>query len=277
MIALRQGWTLLAASLESYRPMRLALWWQVILLAGGLLAMPFDHRVILGLNPWIKPMKFEISVIIYLLTVTLMLYGLRWHWSETDGAGLPRSRRWLSIGFALAMTIENTVIALQSGRGVRSHMNYTSMLNGVLFGLMGVFIVVNTVLAAWLLVLWCAARVRTPGAVTWGVRLGLLTLLLGSIEGYIMVQHGGHTIGAHEGLAGLPFVNWSRGYGDLRVAHFFALHALQVFPLAGLLFARTRLRQVQQVLGTWLFATAYLCGVWWMFAEAMHGQPLLPR
>ena len=93
------------------------------------------------------------------------------------------------------MTVENTVVALQSGRGVRSHMNYTSPLNGVLFGLMGIFIVVNTVLVAWLLILWCAAHVRTANAVTWGVRLGLLTLLLGSLEGFLMVQHGGHTIG----------------------------------------------------------------------------------
>ncbi len=275
MRRLGEGLALLRSALSTNRPMRLALWWQLALLAGGAFALPFDRRVVLGLSPWVKPMKFEVSVIVYLLTIALMLYGLRWHRSEQDGAGLPRLRRWLSIGFAVAMTVENTTIALQSARGVRSHMNYTSLLNGVLFGLMGVFIVVNTVLVAWLLVLWFAARARTPPAVTWGVRLGLLTLLLGSVEGFVMVQHGGHTVGGNDGLAGLYFLNWSRGHGDLRVAHFFALHALQVFPLAGLLFAGTRLKQVAQVLATWLFATFYVGGVWWLFAEAMHGRPLL--
>ena len=275
MKLLRQGWGVLRAAMVTNRPMRLALWWQMILLAVSVVAMPFDRRCILGLNPWVKPMKFEISVIVYLLTVVLMLYGLRWHRSETDGKGLPLLRQWLSIGFALAMTVENTVIALQSGRGVRSHMNYTSALNGVLFSLMGLFIVVNTVLVAWLLVLWFAARVRTVAAVTWGVRLGLVTLLLGSVEGFVMVQHGGHTVGAKDGLAGLYFLDWSRGYGDLRVAHFFALHALQVFPLSGLLLASTRLRQSMQVIAIWLFAAAYLSGVGWLFSEALQGRPLL--
>ena len=78
-------------------------------------------------------------------------------------------------------------------------------------------------------------------------------------------------------MGGLPFLDWSRGHGDLRVAHFFALHALQVFPLAGISLARTRLRQYQQVLGTCLFAAAYAGAVWWMFAEAMRGHPLLPN
>ena len=73
--SVRNGRALLRSSLETNRPMRLALLWQLVLLAVSLLAMPFDNRVILGLNPWVKPMKFEISVIIYLLTITPMLYG----------------------------------------------------------------------------------------------------------------------------------------------------------------------------------------------------------
>ena len=46
-------------------------------------------------------MKFEISVIIYLLTITLLLYGL-----GKDGAWR-RTRLLLGWGFMLCMTVEN--------------------------------------------------------------------------------------------------------------------------------------------------------------------------
>lgn len=102
---LRDGWGTLRFALDTNAPMRLSLWWQCALLAGTLLALPFDRRIVLGLNPWIKPLKFEVSTIIYLLTITLMLHGVRWHQSS-DGTGWRRSRLWLSWSFAVSMTLE---------------------------------------------------------------------------------------------------------------------------------------------------------------------------
>lgn len=177
--------------------------------------------------------------------------------------------------FAAAMTVENTLIALQSARGVRSHMNYSTPLNGLIFGLMGQFILLNTAAAAWLLWMWCAGEVRTPAVVTWGVRLGLFCLLAGSVEGALIVVHGSHTVGARDGLPGLPFVNWSRRHGDLRVAHFFALHALQLMPLAGVLLSWTSLRRAVQLAYLFLFAGLYAGGVWLLFRQAVYAYPVL--
>ena len=268
-MSLSYYFSVLRTALRENFAMRLGLYIQLALLLFSIVALPFDHRVILGLNPWIKPMKFEISVIIYLLTITLMLYGL-----GRDGAWR-RTRLWLGWGFMLCMAVENGIIAEQSLRGVRSHMNFSTVLDAILFAVMGLFIALNTVLVAVLLVFWCFARTRTEPAVTWGVRLGLLMLLLGSVEGVYMVQHGAHTLGAKDGTPGLPFLNWSRGYGDLRVAHFFALHSLQLLPLIGLALTRTRWRPPVQVTALCLFTVLYVSGLWWLFREAMNSQPFI--
>jgi hypothetical protein len=154
-------------------------------------------------------------------------------------------------------------------------MNYATPLDAGLFGVMGLFILLNTVLAVWLLVAWCRTDAGLPPAVVWGVRLGLLMLALGSIEGVRIVANGGHTVGAADGGPGLPIVNWSTGHGDLRVAHFFALHALQIFPLAGTALAATKLRSGVQLSALFAFVAAYAGAVWWLFAEALQGLPFM--
>ena len=90
-----------------------------------------------------------------------------------------------------------------------------------------------------------------------------------------MVLHGAHTVGAADGSAGLPFVNWSTRYGDLRIAHFFALHALQLFPLAGMALAATRWKVRAQKVALVGFCLVYVAGMWWLFAEAMKGLALV--
>jgi hypothetical protein len=101
-------------------------------------------------------------------------------------------------------------------------------------------------------------------------------LLLASVEGVRMVIRGGHTVGAADGVElGLPFVNWSTRYGDLRIAHFFALHALQIFPLAGLALASLKVRPGPQLGALFGFVAVYSVAVWWLFTEAMRGVPLV--
>ncbi len=248
------------------RGLLIALWFHFGLVVLSLAALPFDHRVILGLNPWIKPLKFDLSVIIYLATIAVLLHllGSRWR----------RSRALVGWGVAVAMMVEDSIISGQSLRGVPSHMNYTSLFNGVAFGMMGAFILFNTVLVGVLFVLYLRPT-QLAAALAWGIRLGLAAFLAGSIEGVLMVVHGGHTVGAHDGLPGLPFVNWAYGHGDLRVAHFFALHTLQAAPLLGWALGRTRLRVGTQLATLVTGFVAYVGLVWRLFSEAMAGRPLI--
>ena len=118
-------------------------------------------------------------------------------------------------------------------------------------------------------------ELKWPVAVTWGVRLGLLAFTVGSLEGQPMVNNGGHTVGAPDGVPGLPFLNWSKAFGDWRIAHFFGVHSLQAFPLLGLLISHTSLSQHFQVGGVVAGAVVYAAMVWLMYRQAMAGRPLV--
>jgi hypothetical protein len=89
------------------------------------------------------------------------------------------------------------------------------------------------------------------------------------MEGGIMASRLSHTVGAADGGPGLSFFNWSRLAGDLRIAHFFGLHALQIIPLFVVF---TGLKKAGPVI---VFATCYLLLITFLFVNAMMGRPLL--
>ena len=183
-----------------------------------------DTRVILGLNPWVKPIKFLSSITIFLWTVA-------WLMPETEPKRAQRSIvRWT---IASAMLIEIACIIFQAARGTTSHYNADSAFDAAIFSVMGVTIFVNTLAMA--LFLWIVRRDTPPrrAGYLWGIRFGVAIFLLASLEGVLLVTNGAHTVGAPDGGPGLPFVNWSTQFGDLRVAHFFGMHAMQVLPLLG--------------------------------------------
>ena len=282
-MTLHRGMRTLKSALHENGGLRFGLYWQLLLLVFSMVAFPYDHRRVLGLNPWVKPIKFDLSAMIFLSTMALVLLALaltsRW----------TRARAFIGWGFCVCMTIENTIIALQSLRGVRSHMNVTNLTDSLFFGTMGLFIAINTVLIGWVLVLWLMTRTAVRASLAWAVGFGLTFQLVAAAEGVRMVMNFGHVVDPIKASAdhpmtrqilldsgpGLPFLNWSLLHGDLRIAHFFALHALQLLPAVALLLAATRLRDRVQVTAVCVVTLLYGAGVWWTFANAMRGLPLI--
>jgi hypothetical protein len=227
--------------------------------------VPFDSRTILGINPWIKPMKFSVSIAIYVWTLAWYLRYL---------SGRRRAVKLLSWGVAFTMVAEITLITMQSARGVPSHFNVATPADAALFSIMGTMIGLNTLMLVWVTVLFFADRPELPAAYLWGIRFGLLVFLVASFEGVMMVIHGSHTVGAADGGAGLPFINWSRQHGDLRVAHFVGMHALQVLPLAGYWISRSQGPEGTQVAYTAVIFLVYLGIVASLLWIAWLGRPL---
>lgn len=73
-----------------------------------------------------------------------------------------------------------------------------------------------------------------------------------------------HTIGANDGSEGLLITNWSKQYGDLRVAHFFGIHALQILPLLGYYVFTSKNSII-------LFSCAYFLAVCYTLLKALKG------
>ncbi|MEU9997343.1 hypothetical protein [Streptomyces sp. NPDC050848] len=249
---------------------------------GGLI---FDDRILLGVPIWTKPFKFAVSFIAYCMTLAWML------------TLLPRGRRvawWAGTVVAVTGLGETALITTQAIRGRQSHFNNETPFDAAVFRAMGFTIVLLWLAALVIAVLLLRARILDR-ATAWAVRLGSLIALVGAAIGFVMVLPtpeqratgddmgiiGAHSVGVADGGPSMAVTGWSTTGGDLRVAHFFGMHALQVIPLlllvlvtlaprfAGLRDGRVRLRLALVASGTYAAILALL--TW----QALRGQALL--
>jgi hypothetical protein len=271
---------------EWHRPLLLVAAVTAPFVAISLAGMLLDGRVLVGAPIWLKPFKFAVSIVIYAVT---------WAWLY---AYLPRNRwvRWSTTVIAAMLAIEYVVIVGQVVRGRQSHFNVATPLDAALWATMATSIVVlwvaNLVVAAYLL----RARVGGP-SLTRGVQAGAVISLFGAAVAFMMTRPtaaqrasfsdgtfagiiGGHSVGVADGGPIMPVTGWSTTGGDLRIAHFVGLHALQALPLVAVLLAlaaarvavlraeevRTRL----VVVASAGYAGLTLLSLW----QALRGQPL---
>ena len=239
----------------------------LVLLLVMLVIAPFDGRTVMGVNPWIKPMKFAASIAIYLLTMGWLLDELPWR---------EKTRRRVNWAIAGTLIVEIVLITMQAARGVTSHFNKATVFDAAVFAVMGTAITLNILVAAYVaLKFWRTAALPAP--YLWGIRLGLTIFVLASLEGFAMVAHSAHSVGVADGGAGLPVVNWSTRGGDLRVAHFFGIHALQVLPLIGYILSSKRAAELSLNSARWVQAAGVVYAFFslLLFLWAMAGRPLI--
>jgi hypothetical protein len=183
--------------------------------------------------------------------------------------------RWLARIVAATSLLEIAYIGVQAARGEASHFNRSTPVHDLLYTLMGVTAVVLTACSAWLA--WLIARhpdrdidpLLRASAI-----LGLaLSFILGAGVGSYLGGQDGHWVGGTPSDAGgLALFGWSRDGGDLRIAHFLGIHAVQAIVLLGSLLVWWRPRRAALLLaaGTLLYAGLTA----WTFAQAVAGRPL---
>ena len=233
-------------------------WYNILAGIICLVLIAFDDKQLLGISRWIKPAKFFLSVGIMVWTMGWILYYLQ----------AKKSVRTISWLIVISMFFENGIIAYQAIREERSHFNVTNSRNSMLFSLMRLFILVFTFTALYAVYLFFKQKdfSITP-SYYWGIRMGLLLFIFFSLEGGLMLSLMSHTVGGKDGGVGLPLVNWSTKYGDLRIAHFLGLHSLQLLPLAGYYIAKSK----KQII---MISIIYFLIVMALLAQALNGIPL---
>jgi len=176
--------------------------------------------IVLNVNAWYKPFKFAFSTFLYAWAMAWYCYYLSdfnisiFNWSII-----------ILLGF------EIIYIAIQANKGQLSHFNLTTPFYATMYSLMAIAATLVTIYTAYIAVLFFNSDFPDlPEYYLWSIRLGLVIFVIFSFQGFLMGSTLNHSVGAKNDNSNLFIVGWSKKVGDLRVAHFIGMHALQVLP-----------------------------------------------
>ena len=251
--------------------------------AAGVAAL-LDRRRLDGAPVWVKPIKFTISLGTYTITLAWML-------SLLTTPSLRRVGWWAGTVGTAACAVEIAVITLQAARGRKSHFNVATPLDSRLYlltglmlpGIYGVILVIGALLTV-------LSQPVGDRSLVWALRSGLTIGVAGLTIGFAMGRPtptqraqphpttiGSHSVGGDDPSGGLPFLGWNTQHGDLRVAHFIGMHALQGLPLLALTLRglaghtvpeSTRVQVVLTSAATWAAVTGTA------LQHALRGRPV---
>lgn len=235
----------------------------LLLSAMLLILIPGHSKEVLGINSLIKPLKFALSLWIFNWTMA---------WFSPEFADRTYVKR-LSRLIVVTTIFEQGVITMQAFRGTVSHFNFDAIPDFVLFLLMGVLIVWLTVFVSM-----GARNLRKQAGglhipYRLAIYLGIWMFVLSGVIGGVMSAINTHAIGTTMGGPGLVFLNWSTIAGDLRVSHFFGLHALQLLPFIADQFERNGLHREQSKQLIKSVTAVYLVFVLFTLAQALMMIP----
>ncbi|WP_438423657.1 hypothetical protein [Aquimarina macrocephali] len=224
----------------------------IILAVGCMIGWFIDERTLMGVNVWIKPLKFSISVGIYIFTVGYLM--TLYPYSK-------RKKNCINNIVTWTLLIEVFLIIYQASRGVQSHYNVSSQFDALLFAAMGILTVINVLIMVLFIFDTIRLKLKTSKSIQWAILLGWLIVVFGSWIGGQMISEMSHNVGVS---------------GDLRVAHFFGLHSIQIIPLFALWISnKWNATSRNQVISVTIFGLLYATWIGFTFYQAKQGMPLI--
>ncbi|EHQ29637.1 hypothetical protein [Mucilaginibacter paludis] len=217
------------------------------------------NRKIRGANAWFKPFKFALSIGIFSWTMGWFSYHLH----------APIAVNLYDWATILLLGFEIIYISLQAGRGKLSHYNTSSAVYSFLTALMGIAAAMATLWTGYIGILFCMSSFPDlPDYYVLSIRIGIFLFVFFAFQGAAMGARQSHTVGGPEGEEVVPVLNWSRKYGDLRIAHFIGMHALQLLPLLSWYVLKT-------TTGTLIAGLLYALLALYMLLSALKGKPFV--
>lgn len=193
--------------------------------------LALDTRTLSGVNVWVKPLKFFVSISIYFATLAWVAQQLPGH--VRDGKKLNIA----NVVFIAAAVIELAWITAAASLAIRSHYHSELVFWRAIYPVMGIIAITLTSATATYAVV--AYRHLSPGPIRTGIVGGLgLTFALTMMTVGTLTGVGFEAPNpALQDVPRIPFFGWPITFLDQRVAHFLSLHAMQFGPLIALLAA----------------------------------------
>jgi hypothetical protein len=213
---------------------------------------------VFGVNAWYKPFKFAFSTLAF-------AWAMAWYCYYLPDFNI-RLFNWSII---VLLGFEIVYIAIQASKGQLSHFNISTSFYAAMYSLMAVAASLVAIYTAYVGFLFFKhSFAELPDYYVWAIRLGIIIFVIFSFQGFAMGSRLSHSVGALNDNSNWFIVGWSTTVGDLRVAHFIGMHALQVLPLlAYYLLKNTPLTIALSIL--------YLLLAIYTLVQALQGKPLL--
>jgi hypothetical protein len=207
---------------------------QAFFIACSAVMIVLDPRTLsTGASPWLKPIIFDSSVIVYAASMVFALSKL------ARPVNLNISKQ-----VSASLFIVTGFIFIQAIRGVRTIFSVNDPINSTIFGIFGVAIAWNTYLLIRTARIYADPKspqvLPMPAELREGIKLGLFSIVIGSLLGHLIyfaspIANLGLRL--PDVFGRLPSISFQSRIGSLRAAHSLGLHGLQILMILGAWFA----------------------------------------
>jgi hypothetical protein len=211
-----------------------------------------------NVNAWLKPFKFAFSTLLFSWTMAWYC-----HYLVNFNSNL---FNWFVI---ILLGFEIIYIAIMAGKGETSHYNTSTPFYSVMFSMMALAATLVTLYTAYIgLLFFNQSFPDLPDYYVWAIRLSIIIFVIFSFVGFAMGSSLSHTVGLENDNSNLFIVGWSKTVGDLRVAHFIGMHALQVLPILAYYLFKNKISVI-------ILSSIYFLLALYTLLQALNGKSLV--
>lgn len=211
-----------------------------------------------SVNAWYKPFKFAFSIFLFSWTMA-------WYCSYLTNFNV-NLYNWSVI---VLFGFEIIYITIMASKGLTSHYNISTPFFSTMFSLMALAATIVTLYTAYIGFLFFKESFpNLPEYYVWAIRFSILIFVIFSFEGFAMGSRLSHTVGLENDNSNLFILGWSKIVGDLRVAHFIGIHALQIIPILSYYI-------LKNTKATTIMAILFFLLALYTLIQALNGKPFL--